>query len=562
MVKFKKAVRLLLARGPKAVYHRIKENHKERLRKKQVNYRLDKLHLISETERERQKGKVFSREERFSILTPLYNTPASYLHEMIQSLQKQTYGNWELCLANGSDEKHPEVDEICRQYMAIDSRIKYRLLPENRGISGNTNACLGMATGSYFGLLDHDDVLHESALYEMMCVIEETRADFLYTDEVKFVKDITKISDIMFFNFKPNFGKDELRSHNYICHFTMFSRALLEQEGGKYRSSFDGSQDHDMVLRLTEIAKRIVHIPKVLYYWRMHEDSVSMNLATKMYAIDAAAAAIAEQLKRQDEPGIVRSIGPHQAMYRIQYERQGNPLVSVIVYGSTKEEQLQESARRYRQQTRYQEIEIIKLVVDFAKTGAIDMINQAALDAKGQYLMFIHGETKPLTENWLEELLMYAQRKDVACVGGKVRYQAPYICFAGLAVDGESKTQVKCICRDIGVDYAGYEAMLTHVRNTTAVWLGCMMIEKEKFLRLGGLFSSMGKLADVDLALRGKEQGLWHVWLPFMEVEFFGADEDINYKVENPQSFTKRWQTELSKPDPFCHPVLKARNLV
>ena len=562
MVKIYKAIRLLCTQGPKAVYHKIKGKQTELKRLKQANHRLEELHLISEEERKQQKESVFSKAEKFSILTPLYNTPAAYLHEMIQSLQKQTYGNWELCLANGSDEKHPEVDEICRQYGAKDARIKYQLLAENKGISGNTNACLELACGSYIGLLDHDDILHESALYEMMCAIEETGADFLYTDEVKFPADITKIPSIMNFNFKSDFGKDELRAHNYICHFTVFSRALLEREGGEYRSAFDGSQDHDMVLRLTEIADCIVHIPKVLYYWRVHEESVTMNLSGKSYAVEAGIGAVREQLERMKEPGVVASNLPYQTIYRIDYELKENPLLTVILYGTKEQKKLEKSLKKCQKQTAYEPIEWLTVAVDATDEDGVMALNHLAEKATGKHLVFLLYRVKPQTNDWVEQLLMYAQRKDVACVGGKVRYLGNHICFGGIALDKDSKTRVRSLCRGMYADYPGFEIMLYHARNTTATWLGCLMIEKEKFLKLGGYLPGLGRLADIDLCLRARKEGWWNVWTPFAELEFRGPLEMIDHDAGNGQLFDELWQEELAKPDPFCHPQLKEKNLV
>lgn len=274
-MKIKKVIKMLIKQGPFAVLRAIRDHYRKKREEEKFRNRVRSLHLISDGERENQKNRKFLAPVSFSIITPLYNTPENYLRELLESLQKQTYPKWQLCLADGSDKEHEYVGEICREYASKDSRICYEVLEENKGISENTNECLKFATVDYIGLLDHDDILHESALYEMMKVIEEEKADFLYSDEVKFSGKIEDASD---FNFKPGFGKDELRAHNYICHFTVFKKSLLDQIGQAYRPEFDGSQDHDMVLRLTEKAEKIVHIPKVLYYWRVHPQSVSMNL--------------------------------------------------------------------------------------------------------------------------------------------------------------------------------------------------------------------------------------------------------------------------------------------
>ena len=528
MRRIRNIIKILFSEGPIAILRKLKA----RQMRKRFQGDLQKLHLISEAERLNQRSKKFDKPEVFSILTPLYNTPTEYLIELLDSMEKQTYKYWELCLADGSDDAHSEVGKICQQYEAKDSRIKYVKLEENKGISDNTNACLSLATGSYIGLLDHDDILHESALYEVMCTIDLTGADFLYTDEVKFTDDFTKIRDITAFNFKPRYGKDELRAHNYICHFTVFSRALLEKEGRLYRKGFDGSQDHDMVLRLTEIAECIAHIPKVLYYWRVHEESVSLTVNNKLYAVDAAIRAIEEQLERQKEPGEVKSNLPYQTIYRINYKVEAPDSISTIVYDTIIDE------------------------------GDINVLNQRATEAEGKHLMFLHSDVKMDSENWLVEMLMYAQRSDVGCVGGKILYPDNNICFAGIALDAQAEAKVKRICHGMPDEYQGYEAMLRHVRNTTAVWLGCFMIEREKFISLGGLNIQMGMLADVDLALGAIEKGFCNVWTPFAHGKYYGSEEEVDYKKGNISLFEKKWQMQLNRGDDFCHPVLKENNLI
>ncbi len=285
MSRLRKAMKVLRTEGIRVFLKKVWKKMCGYLRTAGAERGMRSLHVITRRQRYWQKRHVFKNPVKFSIITPLYNTPKRYLVELIRSLERQTYPNWELCLADGSDKEHSYVKKICQRWCKKDARIIYTKLKENKGISQNTNACIKISSGQYFGLLDHDDILHESALFEMMMQISRHNADFLYSDEAKFSGNIKDAKD---FNFKPGFGKDELRSHNYICHFTVFSRELLHKIGQIYRPEFDGSQDHDMVLRLTEKARRIVHIPKVLYYWRVHPESVSMNLSSKNYAVDAA----------------------------------------------------------------------------------------------------------------------------------------------------------------------------------------------------------------------------------------------------------------------------------
>ena len=243
-----------------------------------------------EAEAKKQRECVFPYMPKISILVPLYNTPEEFLREMIESVTGQTYENWELCLADGSDSEHAYVAEIVKEYQYRDKelqkdRILYRKLEQNEGISGNTNQCLTMATGEFIGLFDHDDVLHPSALYEYVKVINEKQADYIYCDETTFKSG--NINHMLTMHFKPDYAIDNLRANNYICHFSVFARQLLDGTE-LFRTKFDGSQDHDMILRLTDRAKNVVHVPKLLYYWRSHPGSVASDINAKPYAIQSA----------------------------------------------------------------------------------------------------------------------------------------------------------------------------------------------------------------------------------------------------------------------------------
>ncbi len=273
---------------------------------------------LSKKERKRQKNAVFPSQHCVSIVVPLYNTPEEFLRQMVASVQEQTYGNWQLCLADGSDEEHEYVREICEVYAKADARICYKKLAENRGISENTNACLDVATGDYIGLFDHDDLLHPSALYEVVSCIEKEQADFVYTDEATF---LGKESRLLSVHRKPDFYMDNLRANNYICHFTVFRKTLLEITGG-FRKEYDGSQDHDMIFRLCEQATKICHIPKVLYFWRAHAESVALHTGAKEYVVEAGKKAVEAHLERCGIPGTVTVLPVDMLMYDVSYEHE------------------------------------------------------------------------------------------------------------------------------------------------------------------------------------------------------------------------------------------------
>ena len=302
-----------------------------------VRYRLCKpvkikntefLHTITPERRKREETYEFPQKIKISILVPLYNTPKQFLVEMIKSVTDQTYKNWELCLADGSDDEHAFVGEYCRSLAKDDSRIVYKKLEKNEGISENTNACIKMASGEYIALFDHDDVLHPSALFEAMKAICEHGAEYVYTDEATFAGE--NLNDIITYHFKPDFAPDNLLANNYICHFSVFKASLLDMVG-VFRSKYDGSQDHDLILRLTDAASKVYHVRKLLYFWRSHKNSVAMDINSKTYAIEAGKSAVHDFLESKGYNVVVSSSVAHPTIYRLQYELNGTPKISIII---------------------------------------------------------------------------------------------------------------------------------------------------------------------------------------------------------------------------------------
>ena len=286
--------------GVSNTYYKVKE--KQAKNQAQKNYEMERLAALPTAEElEAQRKRNFLKDITFSIVVPTFQTPEKFLRQMIESVLGQTFCRVELILADGSSDD--SVEKIVSEYAAADTRIKYQRLSENKGISENTNEGLKMATGEYIGLLDHDDILELHALYEMrMAIAGNPEADVLYSDEDKVSFDLTTYFEP---HFKPDFNPDLLRSNNYICHFLVFKRELLEQVGG-FRTEYDGAQDFDLVLRLTEKAKCVVHIPKVLYHWRSHDASTATNPMSKLYAYEAGKRAVEDHLKRCGEEGIVQ----------------------------------------------------------------------------------------------------------------------------------------------------------------------------------------------------------------------------------------------------------------
>ena len=538
--------------------------NKEATLKKELQIIRD-YHLINEEERKQQKEYKIECEEKISIITPLYNTPKDFLIQLIDSVEKQTYSNWELCLADGSDLDHEYVREICMKYMEADNRIIYKKLEENEGIVGNTNKAIQMATGTYLGLLDHDDILHESALYECMKEIQNS-ADFIYTDEMKFEKKIEDSIDIVC---KSGFGKDELRSHNYICHFVVFKKQLLDNMTEFYRREYEGSQDYDMVLRLTEKAEKIVHIPKILYYWRVHAGSVAQNLSVKQYAVDAAIKAISDQLKRSGEKGTVKCNLPYETIYRIEYEVPQTPVVSLCLWTEEKID-YQVYIKELLKKTSYRPLEIITTAetsfdydeeqIQFITLRKNDYKNRyewfenARKSMTGQYEVYMNCECIPEREEWIEELLMYASRQDVGVVGVSIKNSEEQVVFGGGILDKEEGIHIM----NEGLEWReqGYEANMRHVRNTTLLTSVCMMIAKEKLDGAGGFQTDLGDCADIDICLKCLEKHYWNVWNCFAVMKYTG-DKSIKDFWNNDDLLFERWKDRIEREDNYYHPLLK-----
>lgn len=562
--KCKKAYSLAMQNGVRKAIQYFLDKKKIKKREFQI---IKEYHLLSDKEITNQREKVWEEDVCISILTPLYNTPKKYLVELLESVKKQTYPNWQLCLADGSDEAHAYVKKICEKYAKIDSRIVYKKLDENEGIVGNTNQCIGMAKGDYIGLLDHDDLLHPSALYEAMIAINDG-ADFIYTDEMKFSGTVEESVDIVC---KNGFGKDELRAHNYICHFVVFCKNLLEGMEQIYRKECEGSQDYDMVLRLTEKAKKIVHIPQILYYWRVHQGSVSMDLSVKQYAVEAAKTAISDHLRRSQEIGKVVCNLPYQTIYKIEYEINDQPLISIIIWNHSEgvgvnylDELLQHTDYRPLEiimPERVGEIPVYEGVsytyVERKSGGNVyDWMNCALKTVKSEYIILLNSQISPGNSNWIREMLMYAQREDVGVVGPFLGDKENHILFAGAVMDQDEPSGIHVINAGMDINIEGYEANMRHIRNTTVLSELCIMVALTDLNKLGGLDLSMGEYVIPDLCLRAREKGYWNVWNCFSKLNYYGQNEIKLYSVEN-KLFKNKWKNKLESMDDYYHPLLK-----
>lgn len=508
---------------------------------------------ITPQERQRQKEQQYETATRFSILVPLYNTPEKFLREMIESVQNQTYGDWELCLADGSDQEHTEVGNVVKEYQQNDQRIRYQQLEKNGGISENTNACLAMASGDYVVLFDHDDLLHECALYELKKAVDEQGADFIYTDEAVFSKDFHKPDS---YHFKPDFAPDDLRSNNYICHITCFAMKLMEEIDGLFRTEYDGSQDFDLVLRMTEKANKIVHIPKVLYFWRNHVLSVASDISAKTYCIDAGKKAVKSHLERMGISGSVESSEIYPVIYRVKYQVQGSPLVSIILSEDHANADSAKCEQSIRSKTTYSNYEIL-----VRRAGTT--WNEAAAKAKGEYLLFLDSDCICMQESWLEELLGVAQRGEVGAVGGVVSYPKGVIRDAGITLGVGYYNLGSCNFYLLNDDHSGFWGNFYYMHNVSAVSDTCMLVRKEYYDQAGGMDDGLKAwFAGFDLSLKLMKSGKVNVLDPYARMGFAHHDM-INWEArrnangeyvdetEQMNLLKERWSEVIRKGDPY-----------
>lgn len=537
----------------------------------------------------REREQIFERMVKISILVPLWNTPENFLREMIESVTAQTYQNWELCLADGSDGDHAYVETIVREYQEKDGRgrILYKKLEKNEGIAGNTNRCLAMATGEYIGLFDHDDILHPSALYEYVKVINEKNADYIYCDETTFKSgDINKMLTM---HFKPDYAIDNLRANNYICHFSVFARQLLDGTE-LFRTKFDGSQDHDMILRLTDRAKNVVHVPKLLYYWRSHPGSVASDINAKPYAIQSAKDAVADHLRRHGyEHFQITSTRAFETIFKIRYQIIGDPKISIVIANKDHLEDLKRCITSIKEKSTYENYEIIVVengsetkeifdyyeklkddpqikVVTYTDKGSFNyskVNNFGVKEASGDYILLLNNDTQVITVNWMEELLMYAQREDVGAVGAKLYYGNKTIQHAGVVLQLGAHRTAGHSHYGQHRDNLGYMGRLCYAQDVSAVTGACLLVKKKLFEEVGGLDESFAiSLNDVDFCLKLREKGLLNVFTPFAELYHFesvsrGLDDQgekaARYNDES-ERFREKWKEVLEKGDPYYNP--------
>ena len=552
----KKGIRYLKHYGVRGFYARLLERFEEREVEYQEWYEKNKP---SEEELARQRKKKWKEPVTISVLVPAYRTPEAFLRQMIESVLNQTYPYLELCIADGSGE-NISVEKVVKEYQAKDQRVRYQRLEKNEGIAGNTNAAIRMATGDYLALFDHDDLLAPNALFEVASTIEKDKADVVYTDEDKVTSDLKENFQP---HFKPDFNPDLLCSNNYICHLFVVKRSLALKLGGQ-DPAYDGAQDYDFIFRCTEEAEKIVHIAKILYHWRVHQASTADNPTSKMYAFDAGKRAIEAHLQRigaKAEVSHTKDLG----FYRVKYQVQGNPKVSIVIPNKDEKETLKKCLESIWQKTTYSNYEIILVennsttreirdyyqeldgkngvrVVYWDKEFNYSAINNFGISyAKGEYILCLNNDITVISPEWMEELLANCQRPEVGIVGARLYYPDNTIQHAGivLGMGGCAGSLFVGLARSRG----GYLHKAALQQDLSAVTAACFMVKKEAFEKVGGFEEKLAvAFNDVDFCLKVRHAGYLVVYDPYAELYHH---ESKTRGYENTEAKKRRFQEEI-----------------
>jgi GT2 family glycosyltransferase len=514
----------------------------------------------------------------FSILMPTYDTPERYLREAIESVLQQVYPHWELCIADDASPS-PHVRAVLEEYAAIDPRIKLLFRETNGHIAASSNSALSIASGEFVVLFDHDDVISPDALFENALVVNRRPdVDVIYSDEDKIDEDGRRSLPY----FKPDWSPESLLSRNYVSHLGVYRRSVVE-DAGAFRAGFEGSQDYDLLLRITEQTDRVEHIPRVLYHWRVHSGSAASARDQKTYALDAGSLALEEALVRRGEPGRVVHDAVRSGLYTVRYDLREAGKVSIIMPTRDHGEDVDLCLRSIFDKSTYQDFEIIlldngsrdpeslrtfgqwverepdrvKLVPHDVPFNYSAINNHAVAHASGAYLLFLNNDTEVIAPDWIEGMLEQAQRPAIGAVGAKLLYGDGSVQHAGViiglgGVAGHSH-------KYFAGDEPGYFFTLQTTNNFSAVTAACMMVRRDVFEQVGGFDEGIAiAFNDVDLCLRIRAAGYRNVYLPHVVLYHHESkSRGLEDTAEKQARFLReqlimheRWQTDRV-PDPY-----------
>lgn len=522
----------------------------------------------------------WSRQPRVSIIMPVYNVEPRWLELAIRSVKHQIYPNWELCMA---DDGSTRQDTLAVLHQLDDPRFKVKFLENNRGIAGASNAALALAAGEYITFLDHDDELTLDALYHVVKAINEHDPDLIYSDEDKLSLEGYHLEP----HFKPDYSPDLILSTNYICHLTVYRKALLDQ-AGPFREGFAGSQDYDLTLRALDHTDRVHHIPHVLYHWRMIPGSTAAQYSSKNYAWEAGRRAIEDTLQRRGIAGAAL-LGQYPGTYRVKRAIQGQPRISIIIPFHDQPDLLRQCLDSILEKTTYPNFDLLGVSNNsvIADTFAVmehysaadhrirfirrDVpFNYAAINnfavsqVTGEHLLLLNNDVAIITPDWLETLVEHSQRPEVGAVGAKLYYPDDTIQHGGVIIGvggiaGHAHRQFER-------HNPGYFARLHLIQNLSAVTAACLMVKKSLYEAIGGMDEQHLAVAfnDVDFCLRLREKGYFNVFTPYCELYHHESrtrgHEDTPQKqrrfIKEIEYMQKRHITILQNGDPYYNPNL------
>lgn len=545
------------------------------------------LTKTTDEELEAQRKSFFDYMPKMSVVIPAYKTPERYLAAMLDSLLAQTYGNWEVCIADGSP-KGEGVERVLKRYAIKDERIRYVILGENKGIAGNTNAAIEMAKGDFIVLADHDDTLAPDALFECVRAINsDPEIDVVYTDEDKLDIDGGELFEP---HFKPDFNPDLLTSVNYICHLFVVNHELLMEVGG-FREEYDGAQDYDFIFRCTEKARRIYHIPKALYHWRCHQNSTSSNPESKLYAFEAGARAIKAHYDRVGTPALSVEKGIDYGIYHTRFKITGEPLVSIIIPNKDHSADLDLCVRSIIEKSTYQNLEFIVVennsidpetfayydriqkefdfihVVKWEREFNYSAINNFGVThAKGEYLLFLNNDTEMINPESIHEMLGFCQREAVGIAGARLLYSDDTIQHAGVVVGFGGIAGHTFI--GLHKAESSYFNQAMCARDYSAVTAACMMSKRSLFEKAGGFSEDLAvAFNDIDYCMKIRSLKKLVVYAPYALFYHYESKsrglEDTPEKVERfnqeIKKFSQKWPDILKDGDPYYNPNLTLR---
>ena len=546
-------------------------------------------HLPGKAELEKQRRTKLKYNPKISIVVPLYKTPEKYLRRLVESVQEQTYSNWELCLSDGSGADSP-VAGILKQLAASDKRIK--VIPHDSAlqISENTNSAIEAATGDFIAFADHDDELTPHALFECVKALNDHPETLVvYSDEDKMSMDGHKFFQP---HFKPDYNPDLLCTVNYICHLFVVSRKVIDQVG-MLRKEFDGAQDYDFIFRCVEAVKdeEIYHVPKILYHWRCHEDSTAENPESKTYAFEAGRRAVQEHYNRT---GIQAKVldGEFLGLYRTEFIRDHDPLISIIIPNKDHIDDLKRCMDSIDQKSTYQNYEYVivennstdpatfeyykKLEAENEKVHVVywdGVFNYSAINnygasfARGEYFLLLNNDTEIINPNCLEELLGYCMRSDVGAVGARLYYEDDTIQHAGVVIGFGGIAGHCFVLQPRGT--TGYCHRIICAQDYSAVTAACMMVKRTAFEEVGGLSEELQvAFNDIDFCMKLRKAGYLIVYNPYAELYHYESKsrglEDTPEKVarfnREISVFEKRWPDILRNGDPYYNPNLTLKS--